>query len=119
MLVEVPSDEGPIVFAGDLIPGAPWVHLPITMGYDRYPEALIDEKDALLRDLVERKRSTLLHPRPDDRHGAGRRRTSEADSRPARRGKIPYVYRSKNASLTRRDGVVHVKLRLRVQHLRG
>jgi len=28
--------------------GAPWVHLPITMGYDRYPELLIDEKQALL-----------------------------------------------------------------------
>ena len=54
MLVEVPSEDGPIVFAGDLIPGIPWVHLPITMGYDRYPEALIDEKDALLGDLVTR-----------------------------------------------------------------
>ena len=30
------------------IPGAAWVHLPITMGYDRYPELLIDEKSALL-----------------------------------------------------------------------
>ena len=36
-----------IVFAGDLIPGIPWVHLPITMGYDRYPEKLIEEKQAL------------------------------------------------------------------------
>lgn len=40
--------EGPITFLGDLVPGAPWVHLPITMGYDRYPELLIDEKKALL-----------------------------------------------------------------------
>ncbi len=54
MLVEVPSDDGAIVFAGDLIPGVPWVHLPITMGYDRFPELLIDEKSALLRDLVGR-----------------------------------------------------------------
>lgn len=38
-----------IVFCGDLIPGRPWVHLPITMGYDRYPEMLIDEKSALYR----------------------------------------------------------------------
>lgn len=37
-----------IFFAGDLIPGVPWVHVPITMGYDRYPERLIDEKQALL-----------------------------------------------------------------------
>ena len=54
MLVEVASEEGPIVFAGDLIPGRPWVHAPITMGYDRYPELLIDEKTRLLDDLVAR-----------------------------------------------------------------
>ena len=54
MLVEVASDDGPIVFAGDLIPGRPWVHAPITMGYDRYPELLIDEKARLLDDLVHR-----------------------------------------------------------------
>ena len=33
-----------LVFAADLIPGVPWVHLPVTMGYDRAPEKLIDEK---------------------------------------------------------------------------
>jgi glyoxylase-like metal-dependent hydrolase (beta-lactamase superfamily II) len=54
LLAEVPSDAGPIVFGADLIPGRPWVHLPITMGYDRYPELLIDEKTALLTDLVSR-----------------------------------------------------------------
>lgn len=54
MLVEIPGRHGPIVFAGDLIPGRPWVHLPITMGYDRYPELLIDEKEALLTDLHAR-----------------------------------------------------------------
>ncbi len=41
-----------MVFAADLIPGAPWVHLPITMGYDRFPERLIDEKRALLTALA-------------------------------------------------------------------
>jgi glyoxylase-like metal-dependent hydrolase (beta-lactamase superfamily II) len=54
MLTEVALPEGPIVYAGDLIPGAPWVHLPITMGYDRYPERLIDEKAELLSELVAR-----------------------------------------------------------------
>ena len=54
VLGEVPSAEGPIVFAADLIPGRPWVHLPITMGYDRWPEKLIDEKTELLADLVAR-----------------------------------------------------------------
>lgn len=43
--------ENRLVFAADLIPGAPWVHLPITMGYDRFPEQLIDEKRELLEDL--------------------------------------------------------------------
>lgn len=54
LLGEVETAAGPVVFAGDLIPGRPWVHLPITMGYDRYPELLIDEKTALLEDLVGR-----------------------------------------------------------------
>lgn len=54
LLTEIPSDDGPIVFVGDLIPGRPWVHLPITMGYDRYPERLIDEKRALYADLLPR-----------------------------------------------------------------
>ena len=44
--------EGPVTFLGDLVPGVPWVHLPITMGYDRYPELLIDEKKALLDRIV-------------------------------------------------------------------
>jgi glyoxylase-like metal-dependent hydrolase (beta-lactamase superfamily II) len=44
--------RGPITFMGDLIPGTPWVHLPITMGYDRYPELLIDEKQQMLDGVV-------------------------------------------------------------------
>ncbi|MBC8067533.1 MAG: MBL fold metallo-hydrolase [Deltaproteobacteria bacterium] len=48
LLTRVETPHGPITFMGDLIPGAPWVHLPITMGYDRYPELLIDEKHAVL-----------------------------------------------------------------------
>ena len=55
LLAEIAMPDGPVVFAADLIPGAAWVHLPITMGYDRYPELLIDEKAALLGDLLERR----------------------------------------------------------------
>ena len=55
VLAEVPSAEGPIVFAADLVPGRPWMHLPITMGYDRWAERLIDEKDRLLTDLLARR----------------------------------------------------------------
>ena len=54
MLTEVVLDGGPLLFGGDLVPGVPWVHLPITMGYDRHPELLIDEKTALLEDLSTR-----------------------------------------------------------------
>ena len=54
LLAEMDTAVGPLVFCGDLIPGVPWVHVPITMGYDRYPELLIDEKEALLADLLPR-----------------------------------------------------------------
>jgi glyoxylase-like metal-dependent hydrolase (beta-lactamase superfamily II) len=49
-----PDDHGGLVFCADLIPGRPWVHLPVTMGYDRYPELLIEEKRAFLDDKLER-----------------------------------------------------------------
>jgi len=52
MLAEVIS--GSVVFCADLIPGRPWVHLPVTMGYDRAPELLIDEKRAFLEDKLAR-----------------------------------------------------------------
>lgn len=55
MLTEIPGDDGPLVFGGDLVPGVAWVHVPITMGYDRHPELLIDEKTRLFSDLVERR----------------------------------------------------------------
>lgn len=55
MLTEIPGDDGCVVFAADLIPGRAWVHLPITMGYDRYPERLIDEKTDLLTRLSEQR----------------------------------------------------------------
>jgi glyoxylase-like metal-dependent hydrolase (beta-lactamase superfamily II) len=46
--------DGGVVFCSDLIPGRPWVHAPVTMGYDRYPEQLVDEKIRFLNDKVER-----------------------------------------------------------------
>ena len=46
--------NGGVVFCADLIPGRPWVHLPVTMGYDRAPELLIDEKRAFLEDKLAR-----------------------------------------------------------------
>jgi glyoxylase-like metal-dependent hydrolase (beta-lactamase superfamily II) len=43
---------GPVVFAADLIPGLPWLNQAITMGYDRFPEQVIDEKSLLLRRVA-------------------------------------------------------------------
>jgi glyoxylase-like metal-dependent hydrolase (beta-lactamase superfamily II) len=56
LLAEIvgPQGQGGVVFCADLIPGRPWVHLPVTMGYDRSPELLIDEKRAFLDDMLAR-----------------------------------------------------------------
>ena len=43
---------GSAFFGADLVPGTPWVHAPITMGYDRAPELLIDEKTRILDGLA-------------------------------------------------------------------
>jgi Metal-dependent hydrolases of the beta-lactamase superfamily II len=62
MLAEIVGPErmddqphGGVVFCADLIPGRSWVHVPITMGYDRNAELLIDEKRAFLEDKLARK----------------------------------------------------------------
>ena len=55
MLAEIDSGSAAgVAFCADLIPGRPWVHLPVTMGYDRAPELLIDEKRAFLEDKLAR-----------------------------------------------------------------
>ncbi len=41
-----------VFFCGDLVPGRHWLHIPITMGYDRFPELLINEKDAILKQAA-------------------------------------------------------------------
>lgn len=64
LLTEINGELGPIVFAADLVPGRPWVHRSITMGYDRFPELLIDEKEALLKDLVIRGGRLFFHHDP-------------------------------------------------------
>ena len=54
LLLSTIGGEGGVTFCADLIPGRPWVHVPITMGYDRYPELLIDEKTRFLDDKLAR-----------------------------------------------------------------
>ncbi len=60
MLAEVAG----VVFCADLIPGRAWVHVPISMGYDRWPERLVDEKQVFLEDKLERGVRLFLHARP-------------------------------------------------------
>jgi len=60
LLTEIGTDRGSAVFCGDLIPGCPWIHLPVTMGYDRYPELLIDEKRHLLERCLDQDTHLLL-----------------------------------------------------------
>lgn len=54
MLSQLATDEGPLIFVTDLIPGNAWVHLPLTMGYDRFPELKVDEKRELYESLLEK-----------------------------------------------------------------
>ncbi len=51
LMTEIVQDQGNLLFAADLVPGEAWVHVPISMGYDRFPEAVIDEKNAILERL--------------------------------------------------------------------
>ena len=60
LLTELVTARGAVVFCGDLIPGRPWVHLPVTMGYDRFPELLIEEKRQLLERCMDRDIRLLL-----------------------------------------------------------
>ncbi len=53
MLSEIGGDGG-VIYSSDLVAGRPWVHLPISMGIDRYPELGVDEKHALLDDKIAR-----------------------------------------------------------------
>lgn len=39
-----------VFFCGDLVPGRAWIHVPITMGYDRYAEKVIDEKTEVYKE---------------------------------------------------------------------
>ena len=41
-----------VFFCGDLVPGRSWIHVPITMGYDRFAEQVIDEKNAVYREAL-------------------------------------------------------------------
>jgi len=54
LITELMGPDGPVVYPSDLVPGVPWVHVPITMGYDRYPELVVQEKAEFLADMADR-----------------------------------------------------------------
>ena len=71
MLVSlIHAQGGTVIFTGDLMPGLPWVNLPITMGYDRFAEQLVDEKKLILDRAVAEK-ALLVFPH-DPVHAAAR-----------------------------------------------
>ncbi|MEC7984606.1 MAG: MBL fold metallo-hydrolase [Myxococcota bacterium] len=65
LCTEIQTEIGPILFGADLIPGVPWVRESITMGYDRFPELLIDEKTKLLAHLYQRNGFVFFTHDPD------------------------------------------------------
>jgi glyoxylase-like metal-dependent hydrolase (beta-lactamase superfamily II) len=75
MISEIHLDDGPLVFVSDLIPGFAWMHIPITMGYDRFPELVIDEKKKFLEDLI--KKNGKLFFTHDMKHAFGKIKQDE------------------------------------------
>ncbi len=62
---EIETDDGPVVFIADLAPGRAWTHVAISMGYDRSPELIVDEKSALFPDLLARRARLFYTHDPD------------------------------------------------------
>lgn len=77
----VKAGRQPVFFCGDLIPGIAWVHLPITMGYDRFPEKLIDEKSKLY-DRIGKENWLLFFTHDPEWAAATIRQTSEGKFEP-------------------------------------
>jgi glyoxylase-like metal-dependent hydrolase (beta-lactamase superfamily II) len=54
MVAEIDLGDRTVFFVSDLVPGVSWVHLPIVMGYDRYPELTVNEKEELFKRVLEK-----------------------------------------------------------------
>jgi glyoxylase-like metal-dependent hydrolase (beta-lactamase superfamily II) len=66
----VSGSEARLLFCADLVPGTPWVHAPITMGYDRFAERVVDEKVEFLSTAA--RDGTVLFFTHDPRIAAAR-----------------------------------------------
>lgn len=65
MLSHLTYQDRPLVYASDVIPGMAWIHLPITMGYDRFPELKVKEKKQLLEEVITHQGRLFLTHDPD------------------------------------------------------
>jgi len=54
LISRIEAPAGPVAFVADLIPGAAWILPTISMGYDRFPELLLEEKQSLLNETARR-----------------------------------------------------------------
>lgn len=52
MVSEIELPSGPLIYGSDIVPGQAWLHLPTSMGYDRFAELIVDEKRKLLERLA-------------------------------------------------------------------
>lgn len=55
LMSEINVKQEKYLFVSDLIPASQWIHTSIAMGYDRFPELLIDEKRELLSYVYKKK----------------------------------------------------------------
>jgi len=66
MLSEINLNGELYVFVSDLIPGMAWIHLPLAMGYDRFPELIVDEKKRFYESWLSRSGKLLFTHDPDE-----------------------------------------------------
>lgn len=73
LISEIEVRAGSLYFVSDLVPGMPWIHLPFTMGYDRFAELLVDEKE----QLFSRKKEAFLFFTHDSKVACARLKCEE------------------------------------------
>lgn len=54
MLAVIKGKSETMIFCSDLVPGIHWVPASISMGYDRFAEKSLDEKEELLKEAIDK-----------------------------------------------------------------
>jgi glyoxylase-like metal-dependent hydrolase (beta-lactamase superfamily II) len=65
LMLSIIGGDGGLTYSSDLIAGRPWVHLPVTMGFDRFPEKVIDEKREFIDEMIRRNIRLVFTHDPD------------------------------------------------------